>query len=68
MITERLQKSRKFIESECAKVAEGSKFMSGTQACQNSEIVSQRQRGKLGTCRIRTPSIDGRRMCGSQGD
>jgi len=29
--------------------------MSGTQTRQNSEIVSQRQRGKLGTSRIRTP-------------
>ena len=42
-----------------------SKSMSGTQTRQNSEIVSQRSRGKLGTCRIRTPSIEGRRMYGT---
>src|ERR1039457_3924133 len=45
-----------------------SKSVSETQTRQNSEIVSQRHRGKLGTCRIRTASIDGRRMYSATGD
>src|ERR1035437_910158 len=64
----RCQAKNRFYESTQRLIQPRRVLWSGTQTRQNSEIVSQRQRGKLGTSRIRTPSIDRWRMYGAKGD
>ena len=68
MITERLQKSREFIEAECVKAASAQNLCRELKHIRIRRLFPKGADGKLGTCRIRTRSIDGRRMCGAKGD